>query len=106
MLAGIGVAARGVLWATRRPADQSLRRRRARLILTLLLVAMFFFAAVVDLVAAARSRLSAVLLEEVGEQFTLTLVLAYALGLASVPAVDLNQPDRPEPGWRSPTGCP
>lgn len=79
-MALVGFFAFLLIWAGRRPPTR--RLGRARGIFTLLLVAMFFFAGFIDLVTAAGSNLTTMLIEELGERAVLSLSAVYALSLA------------------------
>jgi hypothetical protein len=79
-MAFVGFIAFLLIWAGRRPPTRQLGRARG--IFTLLLAAMFFFAGFIDLMTAAYSSLTTMLIEELGERAVLSLSAVYALSLA------------------------
>jgi len=77
-----GVLAFVLTWTRRRPPLRTLRR--ARTVLTLLLVVLFFFAGVVDFINSIYGGPVLEFIEETGERISLSVSLAYAVGLVSI----------------------
>lgn len=69
-------------WTRKRPPLQTLRRARG--VLTILLVVLFIFAGVVDLINSIYGGPVWEFIEETGERISLSLSLAYAVGLVSI----------------------
>jgi len=69
-------------WARKRPPLRTLRRARG--VLTMLLVLLFFFAGVVDFINSIYGGPVWEFIEETGERISLSLSVAYAVGLVSI----------------------